>query len=124
MSFQNLGDELNDPARIYTAPNGEVLLAMLDGKPVGMVAYCRHTDIRCEMKRLYVRRQARGLHLGDALVAELIARAKRSDYEEMVLDTLAPMQAAIALYKKHGFTECEAYYRNPMDNVLYMKKML
>lgn len=89
-----------------------------------MVAYCRHTDTRCEMKRLYVRPQARGLHLGDALVAELIARAKRSGYEEMVLDTLAPMQAAIARYKKHGFTEREAYYYNPMEDVLYMKKKL
>lgn len=31
----------------------------------------------------------------------------------MVLDTIEPLKAAIALYKKHGFTECEAYYHNP-----------
>ena len=42
----------------------------------------------------------------------------------MVLDTIEPLKAAIALYKKHGFTECEAYYHNPMADVIYMKKNL
>ena len=32
--------------------------------------------------------------------------------------------ARIALYKKHGFEECEAYYHNPMDDVIYMRKAL
>ena len=42
----------------------------------------------------------------------------------MVLDTLKPFEAAIGLYKKYGFKECEPYYENPMDDVLYMKKGL
>jgi ribosomal protein S18 acetylase RimI-like enzyme len=44
--------------------------------------------------------------------------------EEMVLDTIVPLKAAISLYKKHGFEECEAYYHNPMDDVIYMRKAL
>ena len=31
---------------------------------------------------------------------------------------------AIGLYKKCGFRECEAYYDNPMRDVMYMKKAL
>ena len=27
-------------------------------------------------------------------------------------------------YKKYGFEECEAYYHNPFDDVIYMKKYL
>ena len=42
----------------------------------------------------------------------------------MVLDTIELLQAAIHLYKKHGFTECEPYYHNPMDDVIYMRKEL
>ncbi len=42
----------------------------------------------------------------------------------MVLDTIEPLQAAIYLYKKHGFTECDPYYHNPMDDVIYMSKEL
>jgi len=28
------------------------------------------------------------------------------------------------LYKKHGFVECEPYYHNPMDDVIYMSREL
>lgn len=55
---------------------------------------------------------------------EILARAKSAGFREMVPDTLLPMQAAIHLYQKYGFVECETYYHNPMDDVIYMKKNL
>ena len=91
LSFQNIDEELQDPARKYTAPNGELLVAVEDGRLLGMVAYHRHSDVRCEMKRLYVCPEARGKHLGSALVAAIIAHARQAGYREMVLDTLVPM---------------------------------
>lgn len=42
----------------------------------------------------------------------------------MVLDTIKPLQEAIHLYKKLGFQECDAYYYNLMEDVIYMKKEL
>ena len=33
-------------------------------------------------------------------------------------------RTAISLYIKHGFEECETYYHNPMDDVIYMRKAL
>lgn len=50
--------------------------------------------------------------------------AKASGYTEMVLDTIEPLQTAIHLYKKYGFIECEPYYHNPMDDVIYMRRAL
>lgn len=124
LSFQNIDDELNNPAHKYTAPEGELLVAIDNDKVLGMVAYHRHSDVRCEMKRLYVRPNARGMHLGNALITEILAHAKNAGYKEMVLDTIVPLKAAISLYKKHGFEKCEAYYHNPMDDVIYMQKQL
>ena len=124
LSFQNIDAELKDPARKYTAPEGEILVAVKNDQVIGMVAYHRHTDDRCEMKRLYVKPEARGLHLGDALVKEILTHAKEAGYKEMVLDTIIPLQSAIGLYKKYGFEECDPYYDNPMDDVIYMRKML
>ena len=124
LSFQDLEGELKDPARKYTPPQGELLVAVECGKVIGMVAYHRHSAIRCEMKRLYVRPDARGLHLGETLVREIIAHARSAGYSEMVLDTIKPLKAAIGLYKKAGFEECEPFYNNPMDDVIYMKKHL
>ena len=124
LSFQNIEEELKNPEHKYTTPQGEILVVVDHDKVLGMVAYHRHSDVRCEMKRLYVRPDARGMHLGNTLVAEILAHAKNAGYKEMVLDTIEPLKAAISLYKKHGFEECEAYYHNPMDDVIYMRKQL
>lgn len=125
LSFQNLDKELADIAEKYTAPNGELLVAIYENEVVlGMVAYYQHSDTRCEMKRLYVRPTGRGRALGDRLIERIMDHAKNSGYTEMVLDTIEPLKAAIHLYKKHGFTECEPYYHNPMDDVIYMSKAL
>ena len=124
LSFQNIDEELKNPEHKYTTPQGEILVVVDHDKVLGMVAYHRHSDVRCEMKRLYVRPDARGMHLGNTLVAEILAHAKNTGYKEMVLDTIEPLKAAISLYKKHGFEECEAYYHNPKDDVIYMRKQL
>lgn len=124
LNFQNLDDELKDPAKKYTSPEGELLVAV-DGEDVlGMIAYHKHSDTRCEMKRLYVKPSCRGMKLGEKLIEELIAHARQAGYKEMVLDTIVPLQSAIHLYKKLGFTECEPYYHNPMPDVLYFRKEL
>lgn len=94
------------------------------GKVHGMVAYHRHSDTRCEMKRLYVQPDTRGEHLGSRLISEIISHARKAGYQEMVLDTLQPLHSAIHLYHEYGFRECAPYYCNPMKDVIYMKKDL
>lgn len=124
LSFQNLDDELKDPAKKYTSPEGELLVAVEGEDVLGMIAYHKHSDTRCEMKRLYVKPSCRGMKLGEKLIEELITHARQAGYKEMVLDTIVPLQSAIHLYKKLGFTECEPYYHNPMPDVLYFRKEL
>lgn len=125
LSFQNIDEELSNPAIKYAAPQGELLVALDDHeKVIGMVAYHKHSDERCEMKRLYVSPECRGMKLGEKLIDEIIQHAKNAGFKEMVLDTIVPLQAAIHLYKKMGFEECEPYYDNPMDDVIYMKYLL
>ena len=124
MSFQDIENELSDPAGKYTPPAGEILVAYEDGTVWGMVAYHRHSEERCEMKRLYVDPQCRGQRLGEKLVDQIIEHAKNAGYKEMVLDTLEPMVPAIRLYQKFGFEICEPYYHNPFPDVIYMKKRL
>lgn len=124
LSFQNLDDELKDPAKKYTSPEGELLVAVEGEDVLGMIAYHKHSDTRCEMKRLYVKPSCRGMKLGEKLIEELMVHARQAGYKEMVLDTIVPLQSAIHLYKKLGFAECEPYYHNPMPDVLYFRKEL
>ena len=121
LSFQDLDAEMRDLAAKYTGEAGEILAAAdSEGNVAGCVAFHRHSDSRCEMKRLFVRPQYRSMHLSDLLVGEIMARAREAGYTEMVLDTIEPLQAAIHLYHKHGFRECPPYYDNPMADVIYM----
>ena len=124
LSFQNFDDELKDPSKKYTASAGELLVAIESDEVVGMIAYHKHSATRCEMKRLYVKPKYRGMKLGEQLIQKLIELAIQSGYTEMVLDTLLPLQSAIYLYQKLGFQQCEPYYNNPMNDVIYFKKML
>ena len=101
-----------------------MLVAIESDEVVGMIAYHKHSATRCEMKRLYVKPKYRGMKLGEQLIQKLIELAIQSGYTEMVLDTLLPLQSAIYLYQKLGFQQCEPYYNNPMNDVIYFKKML
>lgn len=124
LTFQNIDEELKNPAKKYTAPNGELLVALEGAEVWGIIAYHKYSETCCEMKRLYVKPSCRGQKLGEKLIGELIHHAKQAGYQEMILDTIAPLKSAIYLYKKFGFIECEAYYNNPMSDVLYLRKKL
>ncbi|MHC6180174.1 GNAT family N-acetyltransferase [Clostridium sp. JNZ X4-2] len=125
LTFQHLTEELNDLETKYTKPNGEILAAISDeGNVVGCVAFYKHTDKRCEMKRLYVKPHYRKLKIGYKLIKDIIELASKDGFEEMVLDTIKPLKSAIHLYKKYGFEEIPAYYDNPMDDVIYMRLVL
>lgn len=122
LDFQNIQQELENPAEKYTAPNGEILVALDEqGVAMGIVAYRKHSQQRCEMKRLYVSPAFRGQNLGRKLTEEIILHATEAGFAEMVLDTVQPLKAAIHLYKKLGFVECAPYYHNPMSDVIYMR---
>lgn len=125
LSFQGLEEELDHLENKYAYGQGVLLAAINnDQEVIGCVAYHRLSEKCCEMKRLYVKPNYRQMHIGDKLVETLIEQAKEDGYQEMVLDTIKPLQTAIHLYQKHGFMMTEAYYYNPMDDVIYMKKVL
>lgn len=125
LSFQNLETELADLTAKYGFPQGRLLAAVTDdGTVMGCVAYCRHSAKRCEMKRLYVLPAYRKDGIGQALLTEILHLAAADGYEEMVLDTLLPMESAIRLYRRNGFAEMPAYYENPMEDVLYFRRAL
>jgi GNAT superfamily N-acetyltransferase len=125
LGFQNFDHELRTLPGDYTPPTGRLLLAYLDDAPVGCVALHRFKDDVCEMKRLYVRPEARGHALGRMLVERLIKEARAIGYTRMRLDTIEPiMTRAVLLYRDMGFEEILAYRENPMQGALYFELKL
>jgi len=121
LSFQNFEKELDELPGDYSPPNGRLLLGFHDSDPGGCVALRRISEEICEMKRLFVRPQCRGLGLGKALATKVIGDAREIGYRKMRLDTVPAMQTAIALYVSLGFREIEPYRYNPVEGTKFME---
>ncbi len=86
-------------------PEGECLLARLDGVPVGAVTLQRHAGDEAELNRLFVQEEARGHGVGRALVTSLIESARALGYRAIFLSTVRRFDAALALYRSLGFVD-------------------
>jgi len=124
LEFQQFREELEGFPGEYSLPAGCVLLAESEERVAGCVCLRPLPDDVCEMKRLYVVPEARGLGAGRALALALVGEARRLCYVRMRLDTVASMTAANALYRSLGFREIEPYRHNPLDDALFFELTL
>ncbi len=124
LSFQDFETELANLPGDYVSPTGCLLLAVYKEQPVGCVGLRMLSAGVCEMKRLYVREQFRGLGIGRALVEAVIEEARKIDYNYMRLDTVPSMEVASALYASVGFKKAGAYRYNPIEDAVFMELKL
>lgn len=121
LDSQHYNDEVRDLNEKYGLPNGRLYLAYLNGHIAGCIALRRLDDTCCEMKRLYVRFEYRGNHIGKVLIEQIIADAKQIGYQHMRLDTFPFMDSAIQMYYQYGFYEIERYNDNPASTAVFMQ---
>jgi ribosomal protein S18 acetylase RimI-like enzyme len=120
LSFQRFDDEVTALPGKYATPAGRLLLAWHGAQAVGCIALRRIDEATCEMKRLYVRPQARGESLGRRLVLRLCEEARLAGYSRICLDTLASMASAQKLYESLGFKPIDPYVYNPLPGTKFL----
>jgi putative acetyltransferase len=121
LSFQGFEEELAGLPGHYLAPQGTLLLCVVDERPAGCIGV-RAWDVRtCEMKRLYVRDAVQGRGLGLHLARQAIEWARRAGYDRILLDTLPAMAAAQRMYERLGFRDVAPYRVNPVPGTRYME---
>jgi GNAT superfamily N-acetyltransferase len=101
-----------------TVPRSVFVVARLDGVPVGCGALRPKTDSVVEIKRMYVRKEARGKGVARAVLAELEWLAAEFGYASMILETGIRQPEAIALYTAQGFVQIPNfgdYADNPLS---------
>ena len=122
--FQGFEAEVAGLPGAYAPPGGALVLALVEGEAAGCAALRRFDAQRGEAKRLYVRPQFRGLGLGSALLAWVIAQARAMGYREMVGDTIPQMAVALAMYDRAGFERTGPYAEAPTPGAIYLRLKL
>jgi ribosomal protein S18 acetylase RimI-like enzyme len=126
LRFQDFKNELKEINIQYNKPYGGLIIIINNdsGEAIGCIGIRKFENKIAEFKRMYVKDYHRKKGLGKELLHRAIKLAKNLGYEIARLDTLDTMEPAIAIYKKYGFYEIEAYRYNPDKNVKYFELKL
>ena len=124
LSFQHFEEELVSLKEMYGPPVGGIILCKKGSAYAGCIAIRKIDAETAELKRMYVRPEFQQLGIGNALLQDALALAKKYHYKKIRLDTLSNMTPAINLYKRNGFYEIPAYYFNPEKTAVFFEKIL
>jgi putative acetyltransferase len=110
------GFAINDPevdamCAAYPAPRAVYFVVDVDGRVLGgggVGPLSGAADDTCELRKMYLLPEARGLGAGKELLARCIVEARVRGYRRMYLETLKGMDAAQRLYTRFGFTQLDA----------------
>ena len=59
----------------------------------------------CELRKMYLLKEMRGQGVGKFILNTAIKTAAEKQFRKIILETISPLTAAIALYKQFGFKE-------------------
>lgn len=121
LKLQNYEEELNTLDIKYGLPYGRLFVVLVDNYIVGSIALKKIDNENCELKRLYVKKEYRGLKLGTLLTKKLIEEAKKIGYKHILLDTYPFLTSAINIYRNLGFYDIPIYNNNPISEMIYLK---
>jgi DNA-binding MarR family transcriptional regulator len=110
-------------AHELTPPAGALLVARLRGRPVGCGALKLHGHAPAELKRMWIAPSARGLTLGRRLLQELERHARKAGVGALRLETNRALTEAIALYRRSGYIEVDAFNDEPYAHHWFEKRL-
>jgi GNAT superfamily N-acetyltransferase len=102
----------------FAPPYGRIVLAIHGGSVVGVGCLKRLKPTVGEIKRMFVRPDARGAGVGRALLNALLTHAKAAGYSEVRLDSAAFMKAAHSIYRSAGFHDIDPYPESEIPSSL------
>ncbi len=118
---------VNRPNTVFTDPTTDHLyelfqkknsfynVAEVDGKIVGGGGIYPTAGLEqdiCELVKMWLATEARGIGLGKLLIEKCIQLAKESGFKKIYLETMPELKQAMKVYKKFGFE----YLKGPMGN--------
>lgn len=117
----------NHPGTVYYDPTTDALyelfqkegagyfVATMDNKIVGGGGIYPTNGLpadTCELVKMYLLPEARGIGLGKTLIEKNLSFAKEKGYKQVYLETMPELKQALNVYAKFGFE----YLKGPMGN--------
>jgi putative acetyltransferase len=108
------------------APDIHFFVARRAGEALGCGALWHRDPAYGEIKRIYVRPEARGLKLSKLILAALEDNARAHGLKAMKLETGTLQPEALGLFANAGFTPCGPYADYPTDDPysVFMEKQV
>lgn len=122
--FYTLDECFSCSAEELAARNTQFFVARLKGRAIGCVALIDQGNY-AEVKRLYVRPEARGMGAARALMHELEQATRDIGLVVVKLETGQALAEAEAMYRKLGFVDCAPFgcYAALPSNVFLEKQV-
>ena len=100
---------------LFRTPKSVYYIAFIDDKMVGGVGIFPTEgleDDTCELVKMYLLPQARGIGLGKQLIEKAINFAASQGYKKVYLESMPELEKALTVYERMGFN----YLTGPMGN--------
>lgn len=105
----------DDLFSLFRVPGSKYFVAEVDGEIVGGSGVYPTEALPqgcCELVKLYLLPQTRGLGIGRALIEKCFDAARLLGYTSMYLESMPELKTAVGLYERCGFTHLNAALGN------------
>ena len=100
---------------VFQTPRSKYFLVEINNKIVGGGGIYPTDGLppdTCELVKMYLLPEARGLGLGRTLIEKCIEAAAENGFKKIYLETMPELKQALSVYEKFGFE----YLKGPMGN--------
>ncbi|HEY3372242.1 MAG TPA: GNAT family N-acetyltransferase [Prolixibacteraceae bacterium] len=100
---------------LFQTPKSAYYIAEMNGKMVGGGGIYPTQDLpqdTCELVKMYLLPEARGIGLGRQMMERCLETARLSGFQQVYLETLPELKQAVKVYEKFGFE----YLSAPLGN--------
>ncbi len=98
---------LDHPQEYIIDKGGYILIALLDGEPVGTCGLIQMENNSYELAKMSVSPSAHGQGIGTLLMNAVLTRAREIGATRVYIESNRCLIPAITLYRKSGFVEIE-----------------
>ena len=100
---------------VFRADRSHYFVAELDGRVVGGGGIFPTSGLpedTCELVKMYLLPEARGIALGRTLIEHCLHAARENGFQQVYLETLPELHLALKIYEKFGFEYLSAALGN------------